>query len=450
MRLDELLNRADDSLAETAELLSELIRIPTINAGPDGPGSESALCRHLAAKLARDGVEGQILESMPERGNLVARLGSGRGPRLLYMSHTDVVPVEDARDWRYGPFEGKVADGCVWGRGAADCKSLVAAEAMALLVLARSGVPLSGELIYAAAADEETGGKHGFGYLVRERPELVRADYAVNEGGGALFSLGKRSGYIINTGEKGRLEAEMRIRGRGGHAAAPWEADSPIERLGDVLGRLRLIKPMPDLSHPIYEATREVLRSDAGRILRKDYDKAGRGERGLISALRGAAYMTLTPTMVSGGVKSNAIPPSCTLTCDVRTLPGQDRAHVERELAAALTGIGGVEIVLVETAEPSASPYPTPFSEALQRATARAVGREDLLWLPGLTAGFTDSRFVRRLGATVYGFAPRSLNPETGCPEGVHGRDERMPIESLHVLLRTLVSLAWGALGPGT
>lgn len=445
MTLEQLLQRADACLDETVELLVDLVRSESVNAGPNGPGNETEVCRLLQRKLAGDGISGRILGAEQQRGNLVASLGSGRGPRLLYMSHTDVVPADDYADWRFPPFAGTVADGCVHGRGAADCKALAAAGAMAMLVLARSGLPLAGELTLAAGADEETGGRLGFGWLVQSHPDLLAADFAVNEGGGSAFVVDGRPGYVISTGEKGRLEATLRVQGKGGHAAVPWAAHNPIEHLARVLARLRDFEPIPDLSHPVFEATRELLESRIGRLLQTDYASAEAGERSLLSELRGASRMTITPTMLAAGAKSNAIPASVQLTCDVRTLPGQTAEDARREVAALLAGLGNVQLSLAETAEPSASPYPTPFSEAIKRATTAAAARSDIAWLPGLTSGFTDSRFVRRLGTTVYGFAPQSLDPGD-CPEGVHGRDERISIAAVAMMLRTLVALGWEVL----
>ncbi|MHB0876036.1 MAG: M20 family metallopeptidase [Anaerolineae bacterium] len=445
MTLEQLLQRADDALSETVELLVDLVRIPSINAGPAGPGDETDVCRALQAKLAADGIDGEILAAEPRRGNLVAGIGEGQRPRLLLMSHTDVVPVDDAAEWRFAPFAGTVADGCVHGRGASDCKGLAAASAMTLLILRRSGVPLRGRLGLAAGADEETGGRVGFGWLVANYGDLLRADYALNEGGGSAFAIDGRPGYVLTTGEKGRLEATLRLSGRGGHAAVPWAANNPVQRLGEVLQRLGQHQPAPDLSHPLFDATRALLGSDAMLLLQAPYDGIAKAERGLLSSLLGASRMTITPTMVAAGTKSNAIPSTATLTCDVRTLPGQSAVDVEREVSALLAGLEGVSLSLVETAEPSASPYPTGFSDAIARATTAAVGHGDLAWLPGLTTGFTDSRFLRRLGTVTYGFAPQALAPEA-TPEGIHGRDERMPIESLRVLLRTLVAVAWEVL----
>ncbi|NPV09365.1 MAG: M20/M25/M40 family metallo-hydrolase [Anaerolineae bacterium] len=443
MSLDHILENADRSLDEAVELLAELIRVPSINAGEDGPGHETDVCRVLQAKLAREGIEARILESAPDRGNLVASLGSGGRPRLLLMSHLDVVPVDDADQWRFPPFAGTVADGAIHGRGAADCKGLAAAGAMALLVLARVNLPLRGTVILAAGADEETGGRYGFEWLARQHRDLIAADYALNEGGGTCFQTGERLGYILNTGEKGRLEATITLTGRGGHAAAPWAADSPLYPLATAVQRLQAYRPGVDLSHPVFDAARAMMARDLVRFLSVDFAALDRAERGIASALRGASAMTVTPTMARAGSKSNAIPATAQLTCDVRTLPGQTQADVERALADALKGLAGVQVQVRTTAEPSASDYPTPFSQAVQRATAAATGHHDLAWLPGITSGFTDSRFVRPLGATVYGFAPQAPRPELGGQEGVHGRDECLPVESLRTMLRTLVAVAW-------
>lgn len=444
MDLDDLLRRADDALPETVELLANLIRIPSINAGPNGPGDETGVCLALKAKLAADGVAGEILAAEPERGNLVASIGEGPRPRLLLMGHTDVVPVDDAPEWHYPPFSGTVADGCVHGRGSSDCKGLVAAETMALLLLHRSGVPLRRRLTLAAGADEESGGRVGFGWLVDNHPELLRADFALNEGGGGDFVAGGRPGYLIAAGEKGRLEASIRLTGKGGHAAVPWEANNPLYLLSEVLRRLEQRRPALDFSHPLFAAAGALLGTDAETLLQVPFASAAPAERGLLSDLLGVSRMTITPTMVAAGTKSNAIPVAAGLTCDVRTLPGQTKDDVERELSALLDGLEGVQVMMTETAQPSASPYPSDFAGMLVRATEAAVGRDDLAWLPGLTVGFTDSRFVRRLGTVTYGFAPKALGPEA-APEGVHGRDERLPLDSLRVLLRTLVAAAWEA-----
>ena len=143
--LEKLLQTVDESENEIVQLACDLIRFATVNTGVMPTGDELPLVEFLQEKLAADGIAAQILPSADHRANLVAKLAGNQGkPRLLYMAHTDVVPVENASQWKYPPFEGTVADGRIWGRGAADMKDMLAAEAMALILLKRAGVTLQG------------------------------------------------------------------------------------------------------------------------------------------------------------------------------------------------------------------------------------------------------------------------------------------------------------------
>src|ERR1700726_1830500 len=171
--------------AEAAELLGSLVRFNTVNP----PGNERAAQEYLAAHLTEAGFECELLGAEPGRPNLVARLrGAGEGgPRLCYLGHVDTV-LADPAEWTHDPGSGELADGFLWGRGALDMKSQVAAEVAAAASLARSGWrPAAGELLIAAVVDEETGGALGAEWLTREHPAQVRCDLLVNEGGGGVF-----------------------------------------------------------------------------------------------------------------------------------------------------------------------------------------------------------------------------------------------------------------------
>ncbi|MBC7104945.1 MAG: M20/M25/M40 family metallo-hydrolase, partial [Firmicutes bacterium] len=157
------------------KLLSDLIQIPSVNP----PGNETPVAVYLRDLFSAAGIPSLVVESEPGRGSFVATLGQGER-RLLFLSHTDVVPAGDG--WAFDPFGGAIIEGHVCGRGALDCKGLVAAQAAAVLRLAREG-GLNGTLIFAATADEERGGRLGVQYLLTHHPELLRADFAVNEGG---------------------------------------------------------------------------------------------------------------------------------------------------------------------------------------------------------------------------------------------------------------------------
>src|SRR5205085_11241353 len=142
---------------EVAELLQELIRLDTVNP----PGNETIAAEHLRAYLKQAGVECELYGRVPERMNLVARIrGTGDGPSLALLSHTDTV-LADPAEWERDPWSGDLVDGVVWGRGALDMKGEVAASAVAIASLAREGWRGAGDLLFVATAD--AGVNDGYG-----------------------------------------------------------------------------------------------------------------------------------------------------------------------------------------------------------------------------------------------------------------------------------------------
>ena len=133
----------DKLQAETAQRLSEYLRINTSNP----PGNELATAHWLKEVLAREGIEGQILDTAelgPGRANFYARLkGSGSGKAIALVHHMDVVPVT-GEPWAVAPFAGVIKDGYVWGRGALDMKGHGIIQLMTLIAIKRSGFCSSG------------------------------------------------------------------------------------------------------------------------------------------------------------------------------------------------------------------------------------------------------------------------------------------------------------------
>ena len=432
--IDELLGHVEDCQDEIIRLVQDLVRIPTVNTGMMPTGNETKLCGFLQAMLGEEGIESDILESAPNRGNLIARLPGAEGsPKLLFMSHTDVVPVEEEDAWTCPPFGGCLREGRVYGRGSADNKGLVASQAMALIILKRAGVELNGELVFAATADEEAGGRYGFGWLVTTHPDEVKADFAVNEGGAPPIRTKHRLAYLLNSGEKGRFEAKLTVEGRGWHAAQPWRANNPLYRMAEAIRRLKSYEPERNVSLPVFEYLNDLF--DIGeKVTSKSIDGIAdlveKTNPAFGAVLRSLSRMTLTPTVVSAGVKSNSIPSVCKVQCDVRTLPHQDEDYVRAELDQLLSGLAGVSYELDYTAEPSASPHDTGFAELVRQAACLAAGRTDLILIPAIATGFTDSRWVRRLGTVVYGFP--MFDPMTDPRRlGAHCRDESIDVATL-------------------
>jgi acetylornithine deacetylase/succinyl-diaminopimelate desuccinylase-like protein len=328
-------------------------------------------------------------------------------------------------------------------------KGMLAAEIMAMLILQRVGVHLAGDLMLAACADEEAGGAYGAGWLAKTYPELIQADMAINEGGGTPVKTAKGLAYFLNTGEKGRYEAHVTASGRSWHASTPWRADNPLYKVQEILKRIQDYQPEVDTSAPMFAHMQTLLdlpEPVTNESVDRLSDALAAANPGESASLKACSRMTLVPTMIHGGVKSNSIAERITLVCDIRTLPHQDTGYVQRELARILDGLPGVSWELIRTAVPSASPADHPFAEAVRRATAIAIGRDDFAWVPGLTTGFTDSRLVRPLGAVAYGFAPAHPDCDPNL-YGAHNKNESQDIASLITTTRMLLALAWETLG---
>ena len=235
---------------EVVGLLRDLIRIDTSNP----PGNETVAAEHLASYLAESGIESELVGPDPARLNLIARVQGGDGPSLMLMAHTDVVPAP-AADWTVPPFEAALRDGVVVGRGAGDMKGELAARAVALAALARSGEPPPGDVLLVAEADEESNTFNvGMSWLVRERPDL-RCDWALNESGGWLLPLADgRKVVTISIGEKRVSSIRLRFFGRAAHASVPSRAQNPVGKAAAAVERLL------ELEAPAAEAPRSKAR----------------------------------------------------------------------------------------------------------------------------------------------------------------------------------------------
>ena len=165
--------------------------------------------------------------------------GEDDGPVLCLLGHVDTV-LADASEWQHDPWSGEVVDGFLWGRGAIDMKSQVAAEAVAGATLARRGWrPARGALKLVFVADEETGGDVGAHWLCTEHPEKVRCDMLLNEGGGEAFEYGGRRHYGVCCAEKGIFRFNVTAHGVAGHASLPRTGDNALLKLGPGAGRPR-------------------------------------------------------------------------------------------------------------------------------------------------------------------------------------------------------------------
>lgn len=422
---------------EVVGLFTALLRVDTTNP----PGNETACARVLQEYLAGNGIDGMLVGELPERLNLVARQdGSRPGPTLALMGHMDVVPA-DAAEWTVPPFGGVVKDGYVWGCGATDMKNQVAAEAVALARLRRSGADLAGSVVYAATADEEDGEYCGVRWLCRERPELLRCDYLLNEGmGGLWLPVDGRKVFLLAAGEKAFAQFRIRARGTGGHGSVPEKERSAVIDLARAVVALGLCDP-PALVSPMTAQFIDVLVADpdlAARLKDPATARAAGAElRGadpevasLIEPLFGA---TFTPTILTAGKVVNVIPTHAEASIDCRILPGMDLGGTRAVVASVLDPLGiDWEFEWIDVTTPNASPAPTPLSESIERVLRQAV--PDAVLAPMCAGSFTDSRWVREAypDCVAYGFAPfvaESLHDMEGGRD--HMPDERIRIDDV-------------------
>jgi acetylornithine deacetylase/succinyl-diaminopimelate desuccinylase-like protein len=413
--------------AEAEELLRSLIRFDTVNP----PGRERAAQERLAAHLTAAGFECELLGAEPERPNLVARLrGSGDGPTLCYLGHVDTV-LADAVEWTHDPWSGELAGGYIWGRGALDMKSQVAAEIAAGASLARSGWrPARGELLIVAVVDEETGGELGAQWITETHPEKVRCDLLLNEGGGAVFEYGGNRCYGVCCAEKGVFRFTITTSGVAGHASMPGIGENALLKMAPVLERLAARQPG-------YRPTEEPLAFLAG-IGEDAGDPAGAIERlraadpRLATMFEPMLGVTFTPTRIRASEKVNVIPSRAELKVDCRVPPGLGEAEVRQDVAEVL-GEPGEDWRLDFTERVVGNR--SPIAGELMETISAWVGEHDpgARTVPVVLPGFTDSRHFRLAfpDCVAYGFFPqRHQSLLEGSPL-IHGADERIDVRDL-------------------
>ncbi len=419
-------------------ILSELIQINSTNP----PGNETAVAIYLKKIFDQAGNKGEIIEPEEGRGSFLVRIGSGP-KKLLYLAHADVVPVGDG--WDFEPFSGEIVDGVVRGRGALDCKDLIAAEVSAAIQLIEEKAPLQGELIIAVTADEEMGGRLGAGYLAERRPELIKADYAVNEGADQPIVINGKLAYFLQVGEKGTAWCTLKASGKSGHGSIPTLADNAVVKIARAVSRLNNYRAevvvVPEVEK-LLKSLAELCGIKIRGFSPDDVDELLEQlplEKAFVEALRSMTRMTVSPNQIRGGNKTNIVPDYCEAEVDIRILPGQDCEYVEKELRRIVSS--DIEIEFNEYRAPSFSSSREPFYKLMEEITLELAGSQAIC-LPVISAGSTDSKFLRSTGILAYGIGHMAAGFDQEARTTVHGRNERIDVNSLRLKTEFLKELA--------
>jgi len=418
-------------------LLSKYIQINTTNP----PGNEIAAAKFLKEKFLADGIPAAVFEPQPGRGIVAARLlGINKHNKtLILLSHMDVVPAEPT-EWQQPPFSGLVKDGEIWGRGALDDKGPGIVELMAMLAVKRSGITLNRDVLFLATADEEEGGRQGAGWVVDHQSDLiVDAGFVLNEGGGIRLDKDGHDYYAVSTAEKAPFWLRLTASGTSGHASTPPE-QTAVTHLVRALNRLIDYVPPTKVVPPVQSYFRIMAQLGRRPAEFADLAKALKdpafAKKFLSDPSQSAAVRdTITPTVLSGSLKTNVIPAAAAAGIDCRLLPGDDPNAMLTKLRDV---IADNTIKIDELLNfPSVS---SPDKSALMTAIQTLAKTHDKLpVVPTMLNGFTDSHYFRQKGLVAYGFIPLEFGEAQG--RMVHGANERIAIKDLRDGIERMVDL---------
>lgn len=416
-------------------LLQRLIRFRSVNP----PGGEGPCISYLAGLLGRAGLDVKLVHSDPERPNLIARFqGRHAAPPLLLHAHADVVPVA-GQDWTVDPFDGLLADGHVWGRGAIDMKGQLAMMISAILTLRAAGQAPAGDVILAVSPDEETGSAVGVRYLAERHPELFTGiKDAIGEDGGAVISFPRRRVHPVVVAEKRACWLRVTLRGPTGHASRQGRSGTAMAKLAAMLGRLEsarlpahltpatdlMLKGLVSLSEGPLAQRLQALREDA--LAPVPYELLPEPDAVYIDSV---TRNTVNATIVRTGDKINVLPGLITVDLDGRILPGDWTADDYIGELRGVIGENDSTIELLLEGEPMPAFAPGPFYDVL--ASVLTEADPGGIPLPMITPASTDARLFARLGIACYGWMPMLTPAGSRYQDAMHASDERIPVEAL-------------------
>jgi acetylornithine deacetylase/succinyl-diaminopimelate desuccinylase-like protein len=422
--------------SEVVSLLQSLIRNECVNYGQGDGGHEYRSVKTLSEYF---GVEGEVFEPAKGRQSLIYRIsGSDPGaPSLALVPHLDVVPV-DPDGWSQNPFGGDIVDGFVYGRGAVDMLNVTAAMSVAAKPYITGELKPRGDLVFVAVADEEGGAVYGAEPLVRDRWDLVNADYLLTEVAYPAPSNVARPVVPVAIGEKGGFWSVLKAQGTPGHGSSPYGTDNALRKMTAAVHGI-FETPMPvsitpewvnfvgalDLENDLKEALIDPDHVD-GAI-----DDIAVTDPLFARYAHAVTHLTVSPNMMDAGMKANMVADKASTVVDIRALPGMDKSFIDSYLFKAMgNSRDDIEIVPVMEHEATVSSVGNPLWDAIAEGVADLEGHRNLL--PTLMNVATDARFWRMHGTVSYGvglFDDRMSFSEMLAL--FHGHDERVSVGSV-------------------
>ena len=360
-------------------LLSELIQIPS----PNPPGDCVAIAKYIAERLANTGANIKILASpeKPEAPSVVATLGTGEAPVIMLHAHIDTVPVasDEEQRWASDPFEPRVAEGRLYGKGSIDDKAPLAAMLLAFEKSAASN-DYHGTLVLVAAAEEETGGQLGTRWL-SDSGHLPDSDFIV---------VGEQTNNQVALAHKGVMRATVTVRGRSVHATNPDRGVNAVTAMAQIVLALK--------------AYHEQLAKRSHTLVGSPTCNVG---------------------TIQGGSTANAVPDQCIIKLDRRMIPREDPEVVQQEIEEVINAIhiAPAEVTVSDFLFSSwfESDLTTHLGQRFLNAARMFGDPGPIGYLPGSDA----KHLMDRVRGDMIIFGP-------GSYEVAHAFDEHVELSALH------------------
>jgi acetylornithine deacetylase/succinyl-diaminopimelate desuccinylase-like protein len=424
------------------EVFQQLIEIDTTNsAGDNTKAAEAMAARFRAAGYPASDV--QVLVPMARKGNVVVRLrGTGEGRPVLFIGHLDVVEAKRS-DWSFDPFVFREQDGYFFGRGTQDMKADDAILVTTFLRLKQEGFQPKRDLILALTSDEEGGPANGVSWLVKERRDLIDAEFCINpDGGSANMRNGHRTYAGFQAAEKTYASFTLEVKGPGGHSSLPTR-DNVIYRLAEGLTRLAKYEfpvHLFDVTRTGFERRAGLyegqLASDLTAVSANPNDAAAVTRLSAIPVFNAQMRTTCVATMVSAGHAENALPQTATATVNCRILPVDHPDEVEAKLREI---VNDPEIKIARVRPVRATPS-SPIEPKLLDTVAGVYAKfwPGVRLIPEMSSGGTDGTPLRIGGIPTYGVTGIFLEEDD---IRAHGRDERVPVQSFYAAVDFMYEL---------
>lgn len=359
---------------------------------------------------------------------------------IALIGHQDVVPIpeETLGDWTYPPFDGTIADGCLWGRGAVDMKDHVVAVLESVETLLEDGyVPKRTVLLCFGCNEEVVDSKDPVAkQIVKVLQERgIRLESLIDEGGGVprlrIPGVIQKDLAVVGIAEKGYSDFKLTVESPGGHSASP-PAHSAVGILAKAITRVEE-KPFKAKMTPQMDMILDKLFESLDfptSLVGKALDVLRPALRPLLAAVPFTASMmhtTTSVTMTSGSPQANVLPQVATATLNTRILPGQTMADVEKHLNRVIRD-KRVKVECLGGSEPSPmSPTDTPSFRAIDEISSELF--EKSVTVPFMVMGATDAKYYATICDQIYRYSP--FNIPANIFFLIHSTDERMTLDSM-------------------